>query len=116
VRKDYEPGVLAPSQKFASELAARDAFNREHPPLKGLVVPYDPRKMELPERPWRNSRGQWFDLAGWRWIWMSNGVCGHRHLLQARSILSLRRLTLRRRSSPAAAGEPASGRRRSSAR
>jgi hypothetical protein len=74
VRKDYEPGVLTPSQKFASELAARDAFNREHPPLKGLVVPCDPRKMELPERPWRNSRGQWFDLAGWRRIWTSNGV------------------------------------------
>ena len=63
MRKDYEPGVLAPSQKSASELDARDAFNREHPPLKGLVVPYDLRKMELPERPWRNNRGQWFDLA-----------------------------------------------------
>jgi hypothetical protein len=49
VRKDYEPGVLAPTQKSASELEARDAFNREHPPLKGLVVPYDLRKMELPD-------------------------------------------------------------------
>jgi hypothetical protein len=74
VRKDYEPGVLAPSQKFASELAARDAFNREHPPLKGLVVPYDLRKLELPERPWRNNRGRWFDLAGRRRIWTSDGV------------------------------------------
>jgi hypothetical protein len=63
VRKDYELGVLAPSQKFAPQLAARDAFNREHPPLKGLVVPCDLRKMELPERPWRNNCGQWFDLA-----------------------------------------------------
>jgi hypothetical protein len=30
--------------------------------------------MELPERPWRNCRGQWFDLSGWRRIWTSNGV------------------------------------------
>jgi hypothetical protein len=65
VRKDYEPGVLAPSQKSASELSARDAFNCEHPPLKG-VVPHDLRRMELPERPWRN-RGQWFDLAQGKW-------------------------------------------------
>lgn len=49
MRKDYEPGVLAPTQKSASELEARDAFNRGHPPLKGLVVPYDLRKMELPD-------------------------------------------------------------------
>jgi quercetin dioxygenase-like cupin family protein len=55
--------VLAPSQKSESELAARDEFNRKHPPIKGLVVPHDLRKMELPERPWRNNRGQWFDLA-----------------------------------------------------
>jgi hypothetical protein len=43
VRKDYEPGVLAPSQKSASELAARDAFSREHPPLRRhLPLPRDP--------------------------------------------------------------------------
>jgi quercetin dioxygenase-like cupin family protein len=63
VRKDYEPGVLAASQKSESELVARDEFNRQHPPITGLVVPHDLRKMELPERPWRNNRGHWFDLA-----------------------------------------------------
>jgi hypothetical protein len=34
VRKDYQPGVLAPSQKSASELAVRGAFTREHPPIE----------------------------------------------------------------------------------
>jgi quercetin dioxygenase-like cupin family protein len=63
VRKDYEPGVLAASQKSESELTARDEFNRQHPPITGLAVPHDLRKMELPERPWRNNRGHWFDLA-----------------------------------------------------
>ena len=29
------------------------------------MVPHDLRKMELPERPWRNNRGHWFDLAGY---------------------------------------------------
>jgi quercetin dioxygenase-like cupin family protein len=65
VRDDYLPGVLASEKKNrdASEIAARDEFNRKHPPIKGLVVPHDLRKMELPERPWRNNRGRWFDLA-----------------------------------------------------
>jgi quercetin dioxygenase-like cupin family protein len=65
VRKDYQPGVLQPAQRSASEIAARDEFNRKHPPIEGLVVPQDLRKMELPERPWRNNRGHWFDLAGY---------------------------------------------------
>ena len=47
----------------ASEIAARDEFNRKHPPITGLVVPGDLRTMELPERPWRNNRGRWFHLA-----------------------------------------------------
>ena len=47
----------------ASEIAARDAFNRKNPPITGLVVPGDLRTMELPERPWRNNRGRWFHLA-----------------------------------------------------
>lgn len=47
----------------ASELEARDEFNRKHPPIEGLVVPGDLRKMELPERPWRNNRGLWFKLS-----------------------------------------------------
>lgn len=65
MRDDYLSGVLANEKKnrSTSEIAARDKFNREHPPIKGLVVPHDLRKMELPERPWRNNRGQWFDLS-----------------------------------------------------
>jgi mannose-6-phosphate isomerase-like protein (cupin superfamily) len=65
VRDDYLPGVLASEKKNrdASEIAARDEFNKKHPPIKGLVVPHDLRKMDLPERPWRNNRGLWFDLA-----------------------------------------------------
>jgi mannose-6-phosphate isomerase-like protein (cupin superfamily) len=65
MRDDYQPGVLANEQRNrgSSEIAARDAFNRKHAPLKGLVVPHDLRKMDLPERPWRNNRGHWFDLA-----------------------------------------------------
>jgi quercetin dioxygenase-like cupin family protein len=64
MRKDYAPGVLKAGPKSTSELAARDKFNQEHPPLEGLAA-HDLRKMELPERPWRNNRGQWFDLAGY---------------------------------------------------
>lgn len=65
MRKDYQFGVLANEKKnrSSSEIAARDEFNRKHPPIEGLVVPHDLRKMELPERPWRNNRGRWFDLA-----------------------------------------------------
>lgn len=65
MRQEYPAGVLSTSTKSTSELAARDAFNREHPPITGLVVPHDLRKMDLPERPWRNNRGHWFDLAGY---------------------------------------------------
>lgn len=65
MRDDYGKGVLASEKKNrdASEIAARDEFNRQHPPIKGLVVPHDLRKMDLPERKWRNNRGHWFDLA-----------------------------------------------------
>lgn len=57
--------VLAHDEKSrdASEIAARDEFNRKHPPITGLVVSGDLRTMELPERPWRNNRGRWFHLA-----------------------------------------------------
>ena len=57
--------VLGADEKSraASEIAARDEFNRKNPPLTGLVVPHDLRTMELPERPWRNNRGMWFHLA-----------------------------------------------------
>src|SRR5438105_15144269 len=46
----------------ASEIAARDAFNRENPPVRGLVAHglYD---TELIKRPWRNNKGLSFELA-----------------------------------------------------
>jgi hypothetical protein len=63
--EDYPPGVLSnqPENIESSEIKARDEFNKQHPPTKGLVVPHDLRKMELPKRPWRNNRGHYFDLA-----------------------------------------------------
>jgi quercetin dioxygenase-like cupin family protein len=66
VRKDYQFGVLANEKRnrSASEIAARDEFNRQHPPIEGLVVAHNLKDMEVPERPWRNNRGLWFDLAG----------------------------------------------------
>lgn len=48
----------------ASEITARDEFNRKNPPITGLIVPGDLRTLEVPERPWRNNRGRWFHLAG----------------------------------------------------
>jgi quercetin dioxygenase-like cupin family protein len=61
----YGFGVLATEKRNrgTSEIAARDEFNREHVPTTGLVVPGDLRKMELPERPWRNNRGHYFNLG-----------------------------------------------------
>ncbi|MGH3415846.1 MAG: cupin domain-containing protein [Actinocrinis sp.] len=65
MRDDYLKGVLSSEKKNldSSEIAARDEFNRQHPPVKGLVVEDDLRKMELPARPWRNNRGRYIDLA-----------------------------------------------------
>jgi gentisate 1,2-dioxygenase len=90
VRNDYQSGVLGASEKSTSELTARDEFNRQHPPLTGLVVPHDLRKMELPERPWRNNRGHWFDLANYEVLSahlaeLKPGSCSvrHRHTTEA---------------------------------
>ena len=47
-----------------SEIAAREEFLRNNPPLTGLVVPEDLRTIELVRRPWRNNKGLWFELAG----------------------------------------------------
>ena len=55
--------VLAHSNLEASELAARDEFNRQNPPIRGLVVPEDLRTIELVKRPWRNNKGLWFELS-----------------------------------------------------
>lgn len=65
MRDEYAPGVFSKEKKAigSSEIAARDEFNRKHPMIKGLVVPADLRDMELPERPWRNNRGHYFDLG-----------------------------------------------------
>ena len=65
MRDEYLKGVLSSEKKNlgSSEIAARDEFNRQHPPLKGLVVEEDLRKMELPKREWRNNRGRYIDLA-----------------------------------------------------
>jgi quercetin dioxygenase-like cupin family protein len=65
MRDDYGFGVLSSDKRNrdSSEIAVRDEFNRQHPPTKGLVVPHDLRKMELPERTWRNNRGHYFDLG-----------------------------------------------------
>ncbi len=65
MRDEYMRGVLSSEKKnlSTSEIAARDEFNRQYPPVKGLVVEDDLRKMELPERPWRKNRGHYFDLG-----------------------------------------------------
>jgi quercetin dioxygenase-like cupin family protein len=55
--------VLAEDNLEASELAARDEFNRQNPPVEGLAVPEDLRTIELVKRPWRNNKGLWFELA-----------------------------------------------------
>jgi hypothetical protein len=62
---DRDRQVLAtdPEHREASEMEARDEFNRRHPPITGLVVPGDLRTMDLPERPWRANRGRYFQLA-----------------------------------------------------
>jgi uncharacterized RmlC-like cupin family protein len=65
MRDEYPKGVISSEKKNldSSEIAARDEFNRQHPPTKGLVVEEDLRKMDLPARPWRKNRGHYFDLA-----------------------------------------------------
>jgi quercetin dioxygenase-like cupin family protein len=46
----------------ASEIAARDEFNRANPPVRGLVA-HDLYNIDLIKRPWRNNKGLWFELA-----------------------------------------------------
>jgi quercetin dioxygenase-like cupin family protein len=66
---EWPEDIDIPEQVFvrdnldASEIAARDEFNRQNPPLRGLVVPEDLRTLELVKRPWRNNLGRWFELA-----------------------------------------------------
>jgi uncharacterized RmlC-like cupin family protein len=66
---EWPEDIDIPAQVFvndnadASEIAARDEFNRNNPPLRGLSVPEDLRTIELVKRPWRNNKGLWFELA-----------------------------------------------------
>jgi gentisate 1,2-dioxygenase len=46
-----------------SEMAAREQFLRDNPPVTGLAVPEDLREIDLIQRPWRNNKGRWFELA-----------------------------------------------------
>jgi quercetin dioxygenase-like cupin family protein len=92
MRDEYLKGVLSSDKKnlSTSEIAARDEFNRQHPPTKGLVVADDLRKMELPARTWRNNRGRYFDLGDYEVLGAhiselmpgSNSV-RHRHTTEA---------------------------------
>ncbi len=60
---DVPDQVFVHDQPDASEIAARDEFNRNNPPIRGLSVPEDLRTIELIRRPWRNNKGLWFELA-----------------------------------------------------
>lgn len=60
---DYQVMATDKANLDQSEMAAREEFLRQNPPLTGLVVPEDLRKIDLIKRPWRNNKGRWFDLA-----------------------------------------------------
>jgi quercetin dioxygenase-like cupin family protein len=60
---DIPEQVFVRDNADASEIAARDEFNRQNPPIRGLVVPGDLRTIDLVKRPWRNNKGRWFELA-----------------------------------------------------
>ncbi len=66
---EWPDDIDIPAQVFiednpdASEIAARDEFNKTNPPIRGLVVPGDLRSIDLVKRPWRNNKGLWFELA-----------------------------------------------------
>jgi gentisate 1,2-dioxygenase len=66
---EWPDDIDIPAQVFiadnpdASEIAARDEFNRNNPPRRGLSVQEDLRTIELIKRPWRNNKGLWFELA-----------------------------------------------------
>jgi quercetin dioxygenase-like cupin family protein len=57
--------VAKDSEKLgSSEMAAREEFIRNNPPVSGLAVPEDLHTIDLIQRPWRNNRGLWFELSG----------------------------------------------------
>ena len=57
---DVPDQVFVRDNVDASEIAARDEFNRNNPPIRGLSVPGDLREIELVKRPWRYNKGLWF--------------------------------------------------------
>ena len=65
---EWPDDIDIPAQVFiadnpdASEIAARDEFNRQNPPVRGLAA-HDLYNIELIKRPWRNNKGLWFELA-----------------------------------------------------
>lgn len=63
---EYGQQILAIEKELrdASEIQARDEFNRKHPQERGLQVQGNLKSMDLPVRPWRNNRGLFFKLAG----------------------------------------------------
>lgn len=62
---EWDFQVLANEKKNidASEIAARDEFNRNNPHRTGMVIEDDLRTMELVHRPWRNNKGLFFNLG-----------------------------------------------------
>src|SRR4051794_31923614 len=60
---DVPEQVFVRDNADASEIAAREEFTRNTPPVRGLVVPEDLRTIDLIKRPWRNNKGLWFELA-----------------------------------------------------
>ena len=80
---DIPAQVFVQDNPEASEIAARDEFNRNNPPIRGLVVPDDLRKIELVKRPWRNNKGLWFELAENRILFLPPRGVGSRRQLGA---------------------------------
>jgi gentisate 1,2-dioxygenase len=60
---DYQVMATDEANKDASEMAAREEFLRNNPPVTGIVGPGDLRNVDLIHRPWRNNKGLWFQLG-----------------------------------------------------
>lgn len=56
--------ALEKEARDASEMQARDAFNKANPQQRGLVVDGNLKTKDLPYRPWRNNHGEYYKLAG----------------------------------------------------
>ena len=60
---DFQVMATDERNKDQSEMAAREQFLRENPPISGIVSPGDLRTIDLIHRPWRNNKGLWFQLG-----------------------------------------------------